>query len=353
VLKGDPMSSFKDRYYFASDNSAPVCPEAWEALTRANVDAIGSYGNDAITRDAKQKIRDFFQTDCEVFFVFNGTAANALLVSTMCERYETVLTHHHAHIETDECSAPEFFGAGTKLKGLPGKAAKLDFNAVKQRLQIPREVHFSPVGAVSVTQPSELGAIYSAAEMRELGEMCRTHDVWFHVDGARFTNALVASGSSAAELTWKAGVDCLSFGGTKQGLGFSEAVVIFNPELAKGFAYRQKQGAQLASKMRFLSAPWAVFLNDGIWDRYAKHANQMTQDLVKMLATFGFNPVFEVQANSAFYRLPQELHQKLEQRGWHIYPFAEETVRFMTCWNSRPEQIAELKSDLSELLSKS
>jgi len=342
----------KDRYYFASDNSAPVCPEAWEALTRANVDAVGSYGNDSITHDAKQKIRDFFGTNCEVFFVFNGTAANSLLISAMCERYETVLTHHHAHIETDECSAPEFFGAGTKLKGLPGNVAKIDFKTLKQRLEAPREVHFSPAGAVSVTQPSELGAIYSAAEMRELGEMCRINDVWLHVDGARLTNALVASNCSPAELTWKAGVDCLSFGGTKQGLGFSEAVVIFDPELAKGFAYRQKQGAQLASKMRFLSAPWSVFLNDGVWDRYARNANQMASELVQMLATFGLKPVWEVQANSAFYRLPSGLHAGLENLGWHIYPFAEETIRFMTCWSSRPEQIAELKADIAQLLSK-
>ncbi len=341
-----------DKYYFASDNSAPVCPEAWEALTRANVDAIGSYGNDAITRDAKQKVRDFFGTDCEVFFVFNGTAANALLVAAMCERFETVLSHQYAHIETDECSAPEFFGAGTKVKGISGPGGKMDFKLLKQRLQMPREVHFSPVAAVSVSQPSELGSVYSAEEMRELGEICRTHDVWLHVDGARLTNAIVAAGCSPADLTWKAGVDAVSFGGTKQGLGFSEAVVIFDRELAKDFAYRQKQGGQLASKMRFLSAPWSVFLNDGIWDRYAKNANQMAADLSKMLGGFGLKPVWEVQANAAFYRLPAGLHEKFEQRGWHIYPFAEETIRFMTSWNSRPEQIAELKNDLSQLLSK-
>lgn len=342
----------KDKYYFASDNSAPVCPEAWEALTRVNVDAVGSYGNDAITRDAKQKVRDFFGTDCEVFFVFNGTAANALLVAAMCERFETVLSHQYAHIETDECSAPEFFGAGTKVKGIPGPGGKIDLELLKQRLQIPREVHFSPAAAVSVSQPSELGAVYSPAEMKALGDICRVHDVWLHVDGARLTNAIVSANSSPADLTWKAGVDAVSFGGTKQGLGFSEAVVIFDRELAKNFAYRQKQGAQLASKMRFLSAPWATFLSDGIWDRYAKNANQMAAQLVQMLSTFGFEPVWKVQANAAFYRLPAKLYRNLEDRGWHIYPFAEDTIRFMTSWNSRPEQIAELKQDLAELLSK-
>jgi threonine aldolase len=316
------------------------------------VDSIGSYGNDSITKEAKQKIQDFFETRCDVFFVFNGTAANALLVSAMCERYETVLSHQYAHIETDECSAPEFFGAGTKVKGIPGAGGKIDFKALKQRLEMPKEVHFSPAAALSISLPSELGSVYSLAEMQQLGEMCREHDVWFHVDGARITNALVSLGCKRADLTWKAGVDAVSFGGTKQGLGFSEAVVIFNPELAKGFAYRQKQAGQLASKMRFLSAPWTVFLNDGVWDRYARNANQMAQSLVQMLAGFGFKPVWDVQANAAFYRLPKELHENLEKRGWHIYPFAEDTVRFMTSWSSRPEHIEALKRDIGELLSK-
>jgi threonine aldolase len=340
------------KYYFASDNSAPVCPEAWEALTRANVDAIGSYGNDTITQEAKSKIRDFFERDCEVFFVFNGTAANALLVASMCDRFETVLSHQHAHIETDECSAPEFFGAGTKVKGIPGDAGKIDIESLKKRLEFPKAVHFSPAAALSVSQPSELGRVYSPAEMRELGEICRHSDIWLHVDGARLTNAIVAAGCSPAELTWKAGVDAISFGGTKQGLGFSEAVVIFDPELAQGFAYRQKQGGQLASKMRFLSAPWTVFMQDGVWNRHAENANQMIRELVEMLSQFGFKPVWPVEANAAFYRLPPGLHQSLETLGWQIYPFVEDTIRFMTSWNSRPEQIAELKADIERLLSK-
>jgi threonine aldolase len=342
----------KDRYQFASDNSASICPEAWEALARANMDHVGSYGNDAITKAAKQKIRDFFETDCEVFFVFTGTAANALLVSAMCERYETMLCHEYAHIETDECSAPEFFGAGSKVRGIGGANGKIDTKLLIKRLEQPKEVHFSPASALSISLPTELGTVYSLAELKELGDICRKYDVWFHVDGARITNAIVSLGCSPAEITWKAGVDALSFGGTKQGLGFSEAIVIFNKELAQGFAHRQKQAGQLASKMRFLSAPWAEFLNEEIWDRYARNANQMAQEVVKMLSAFGFKPVWDVQANAAFYQFPEKITQGLDTRGWHIYDFHQGTRRLMTSWSSRPEHIEELKRDIAQLLSK-
>lgn len=244
---------------FASDNTAGLCPEALAALTAANSGSAPSYGSDPTTDRARDLFRKIFETDCETFFVFNGTAANALALSALCQRHQSVLCHEVAHIDTDECGAPEFFTGGSKLLPLPGPAAKLTTTTVASALTRGHGVHFPKPGALSLTQSTEHGTLYAPAEIRALADLAHAHGLSVHLDGARFANACAASalaGHSPADLTWRAGVDVLCFGGTKNGLLSAEAVVFFNPALARDFAYRVKQTGQLASKQRFASAQW-------------------------------------------------------------------------------------------------
>lgn len=333
---------------FASDNYAAMCPEAWDALQAANHDHLPGYGDDRWTERARALIRDVFETDCDVHFVFNGTAANALALSALCRSHHAVLCHRTAHIETDECAAPEFFSGGARVMALPGEAGKLAPPTIENFVRTGRgDVHSSKPQAVSLTQATESGTVYSVDEVRAIGEVCRNLGLHLHMDGARFANAVASLNVAPRELTWQAGVDVLCFGATKNGAAVSEAVVFFNRELAREFDYKCKQAGQLASKMRFLSAPWVGLLQDGAWLRHAAHANRMAGILEEALRGLpGIEILFPRQANAAFVRLPDAVAEALRERGWKFYDFvAQGGARLMCSWDTTEDDITHFTND--------
>ena len=272
----DPVSG---RRHFASDNYSGVCPEAWDAMARANQGHVPSYGDDEWTAKAADLLRDLFEVNCEVFFSFNGTAANALALSAMCQSYHSILCHELAHAETDECGAPEFFSNGSKILVVSGEDGRIRPEAVSHMVQRRCDIHYPKPKVLSLTQATELGTVYSVDDLQALFEAARRHDLRVHMDGARFANAVASLGVAPKDLTWKVGVDVLCFGGTKNGMAVGEAIIFFKKELAHEFAYRCKQSGQLASKMRFLAAPWVGMLESGAWLRNATQANRMAEQL--------------------------------------------------------------------------
>ena len=237
---------------FASDNRAGICPEAWEALVLANQGCVSSYGEDAWTARACEALRAFFEVDCEVFFVFNGTAANSLAVASLCQSYHSIICHEHAHVETDECGAPEFFSNGTKILLVGGEDGKADPQAVAHMVLRRSDIHYPKPHVLSLTQSTELGTVYSVEELQVLADVARRHSLKVHMDGARFANALATLGCSPKEITWQVGVDALSLGGTKAGMPVGDAVVFFRPEWAAEFDYRCKQAGRLRFEDAFL-----------------------------------------------------------------------------------------------------
>ena len=267
-------------WQFASDNTAGICPEAWAALQTANAGFVPSYGADACTGRAAALIRTLFEHDgAEVFFVFNGTAANALALAALTRSYQAIICHEAAHVQTDECGAPEFFSGGAKLLPLRGAGAKLSADAVLQLINQRDDVHFTRPRALTLTQATEWGTVYRPEEIAALSAVAHAHEVAVHMDGARFANALAAlPGVSAADISWRAGVDVLSLGGTKNGLATTEALVFFQPALAAQFDYRAKQAGQLASKMRFHSSQWLGVLESGAFLRQRDGAAARRRD---------------------------------------------------------------------------
>ncbi|MEP6822142.1 MAG: low specificity L-threonine aldolase [Chthoniobacterales bacterium] len=343
------------RYDLASDNTAGICPEAWEALANANSEPAPSYGEDRWTARVCELVRDIFETDCEVFIVFNGTAANSLALAQICRSFHSTICHEHSHIETDECGAPEFFSGGAKLLPTRGANGKLDLREVEATMRKQRELHSPMPRALSVTQSTELGTIYSRDELGAVADFARARSLLLQMDGARFANAVAALGCSPKSITWELGVDVLSFGGTKNGAGGGELVVFFNRELAREFDYRAKQAGQLASKMRFLAAPWTGLLTDGVWLRNAQHANASAEKLEQALSDLpGLELAFPRQANAVFLRMPEMLVTQLHGRGWHFYKFLEPDVyRLMCSWAAREETTNAFVADARELLEQS
>lgn len=344
------MPEARPNYAFASDNAAGVNPEAFAALIAANMGAAPGYGDDAHTAEAKRRIADVFETECEVFFVFNGTAANALVLAALCQRHHAVVCHAMAHVDTDECGAPEFFTGGSKLLPVAAPDAKLRPADLAPLLHRGHGVHFPKIRALTLTQSTELGTVYAPDEVRVLSDFAHGHGWAVHMDGARFANAaaaLRARGVSPADLTWRAGVDVLSLGGTKNGLLTTEAVVFFRRELAHEFDYRVKQSGQLASKLRFASAQWAAVLRDGAWLRHAEHANAQAQVLAAGLRELGLTLLAPAEANAVFVELPPALYAKLEARGWHFYKFiGEHGYRLMCSWDTREADVAAFLADV-------
>lgn len=335
------------KYHFASDNTAGICPEAWAAMQEANLGGyVPSYGTDHITDYACGLFREFFECPCEVFFVFNGTAANSLALAHLGQPYQGVIVHQCCHMETDECGAPEFFSSGSKLLTAGGEQAKLAPAEVEALITKRSDIHYPRPQAISVSQPTEFGTLYSLEEIKALSAVARRHGLKMHMDGARFFHALVASGLQPRELTWEAGIDVLCFGGTKAGAGVSEAIVFFQPEMAREFDYRCKQAGQLASKMRFQAAPWIPMLRDRVYEKYSRHALAMAQKLREGFAQVpGVNLLFPTQANGVFAELPQTVHDRLQAAGWRYYQFIGGGARFMCSWQTRPEDIEALLAD--------
>jgi threonine aldolase len=337
---------------FASDNTAGVCPEAWEAMERANRDNCPSYGTDVWTQRASDLLRDIFEkSDAEVFFVFNGTAANSLALASCCQSYHSVICHEHAHIIEDECGAPEFFSNGTKLLGAPGVHGKLPPAEIERLAAKRTDIHYPKPRVISLTQSTEVGTVYQVAELEAIREVAARHELNVQMDGARFANAAAALGLPPAASTWKAGVDVLCFGGTKLGLAACEAVIFFDRTLAREFDYRCKQAGQLASKMRFLASGWVGLLENDAWLRHARHANQCAAKLAaRCQAEAGLTAAHPVQANAAFIDMPRELHRALKQRGWVIYNFiGGDAVRLMCSWRTTDADIDALLADIADI----
>lgn len=340
-----------DKNMFASDNYSGICPDAWQALQTANGGYSTSYGDDPWTAKACDALRDFFETDCQVFFVFNGTAANSLALASLCRSYHSIICHGTAHVETDECGAVEFFSNGTKVLLVSGEDGKIDPDEVTHTVERRSDIHYPKPKVLSITQATELGTLYSVDEMKAVGELARRHQLKLHVDGARFANALATLQVPAAQLTWKAGVDVLTFGGTKNGMPVGEAVVFFDKTLAEEFDYRCKQAGQLASKMRYLAAPWVGMLEQGALLKNAAHANKCAKLLAeKLLSVPQIRLVHPVQANAVFVQMPEALIDALHAGGWHFYTFiGSGHARFMCSWQTCEEEILRFGAELTKV----
>ena len=336
--------------HFASDNYSGICPEAWAAMAEANAAGHApAYGDDPWTQRAADAFRTLFETDCEVFFVFNGTAANSLALASLCKSYQSVICTASAHVELDECGAPEFFSGGSKLLLAPSADGKLTPAGIREQALGRQTIHFPKPRAVTITQSTETGRVYTVAEIAALSATCRGLGLKLHMDGARFANACSSLGASAADVTWRAGVDVLCFGGTKNGMAAGEAVVFFNRALAEDFDYRCKQAGQLASKMRFTAAPWIGMLESGAWLRNATHANTCARRLAEAIADVpGLELSYPQEANAVFVRAAEPVLDALRARGWRFYTFMGGDARFMCGWDTDPAAVDQLAADLRE-----
>jgi threonine aldolase len=342
------MDSGTGHYEFASDNTAAICPEAWATLEEANINEAPSYGEDRWTARACGRIRELFETDCDVYFVFNGTAANALSLAQLCQSFHSVICHQHSHIQTDECGAPEFFTKGSKLLLIGGAIGKIDIGQAEAIVAHQADLHSHKPGAISIAQATEFGTVYTRGEIAAIGTFADGHKMFLHMDGARFANAIASLGCAPKAITWEVGVDVLCFGGTKNGTAAGELVIFFEKKLSHEFDYRVKQAGQLGSKMRFLAAPWLGLLTDDVWLRNAQHANRTARHLADRLRNEGkIEIVFPVDANAVFVRMNDQLVEHLQSRGWHFYKFVEPDIyRLMCSWATTEAAISDFTADI-------
>jgi threonine aldolase len=354
------MTPDPGRHEFASDNTAAICPEAMAALEAANEGDAPSYGDDRWTARVCDRVREIFETDCDVYFVFNGTAANALALAQLCQSFHSIVCHEHAHIQTDECGAPEFFTKGSKLilvgvaNGLPQRVrvaaatGKIDIAEAEKIIARQTDLHSHKPRAISIAQATEFGTVYTRDEIAALAEFAHAREMFLHMDGARFANAVASLNCAPKAITWEAGVDVLCFGGTKNGIAAGELVIFFKKEISREFDYRVKQAGQLGSKMRFLAAPWLGLLTDNVWLKNAQHANRAAHHLANRLRDEAkIDIVFPVDANAIFVQMNEKLACDLRARGWHFYKFLEPDVyRLMCSWATSDKAISDFTADI-------
>jgi threonine aldolase len=334
---------------FASDNNAGMCPEALAALIEANsAGHTMGYGDDRWTSQACDLIRALFETDCDVFFVFSGTGANALALAHLTRSYHAVIAHAASHVAEDETGAPEFFSGGAKVLGVDTPHGKVTPQAVEDHCGILGRIHTSRPKVVSLTQSTEMGTVYRATEIEAIAATARRHGLKLHMDGARFANAIATLNAKPADLTWRAGIDVMSLGGVKNGLGAGEAVVFFDKALADEFAWRIKQGGQLNSKMRLVTAPWTGLLADDVWLRNARHANAMAQRLAAALTGApGIRLMYPVEANVVFAEITPGTQAAVRAKGWSFYTFLGKTgCRLMCAWDTEPGTVDRFAADI-------
>jgi threonine aldolase len=341
------MNASVDRHEFASDNTAAICPEAWAELRAANQGEASSYGDDRWTQRVRERVRELFEIDCEVFLVSNGTAANGLALAQLCQSFHSIICHENAHIQTDECGAPEFFSGGSKLLPTRGANGKLDLAEVSAVIARQPDLHSPKPRALSITQVTELGTAYTMDEVRAISEFGKKLSLYLHMDGARFANAVTSLGCAPKAISWQVGVDVLCFGGTKNGTGAGELVIFFEKKLARDFDYRMKQGGQLVSKMRFLAAPWLGLLHNDVWLRNAQRANNGARLLCEKLRAAGIEIVLACEANAVFVRMPNALVERLHRHGWQFYKFIEPDIyRLMCSWSVTEKAIEAFVADV-------
>ncbi|WP_103334451.1 threonine aldolase family protein [Pseudotabrizicola formosa] len=328
--------------FFASDNGAPVHPSVFAAMERANAGSALSYGNDAATHALRDRIRGVFEApEAEVLLLTTGTAANALALSLLTPPWGTTFCHRHAHIAEDECGAPEFFSGGAKLTLIDGTNGKISPDMLEQAIaQTGGSVHVAQRGALSLTNVTEAGTVYSATELAALCKIAKAHGLPVHLDGARFANALATTGASPAELSWRAGVDVLSLGGTKNGLLAAEAVVLFQPTHAWEAELRRKRAGHLNSKLRFVAAQFDAWFENDLWLEMAQHANTLSARLATGLAQIpGAEILHPTPANMIFARLPAAAHARAKAAG-AVYSQSDESLCRLVCgWSTTAEDV--------------
>lgn len=335
---------------FLSDNAAPAHPKILEALTRVNAAANHGYGEESETAALTAQMRDVFECDLTVFPVVTGTAANALAMATLCPPHGAILCHGDAHLETDECGAPEFYTAGAKLRALPGHEGKLRPEDVAQALRSYHDmVHMVVPTVLSITQSSEMGRVYTPLEVAALADVAASRKMHVHMDGARFANAVSALGCRPADVTWKAGVDVLSFGATKNGALAAEAVIFFNQDLVRDFEFRRKRAGHLLSKLHYVSAQLSAYLENDLWLELAAHANAQAAVIA---AAAGSRLAYRAQANEVFIHLSDTQKQEIRESGFEFYDWGYEgegLARFVTAWSTPPGHAAALAKALLAL----
>ncbi len=336
---------------FASDNNAGVHPRILEAMAACNQGHTIGYGDDVYTKTALEKFKTIFGNDTETFFVFTGTAANVLGITAISQSFNSVICAETAHIHVDECGAPEKF-SGCKLLSIPTSDGKLTPESIKKHLHGFDFEHHSQPGLVSITQVTEMGTLYTAAEIKAIADLVHDHDMYLHMDGARIANAAVALNSDFKSFTRDAGVDILSFGGTKNGMMYGEAIVFMNPALAKNFKYLRKQGMQLASKMRYMGAQFIAYFEDNLWHKNATHANAMAGLLAEKLGEIpGVEITQPVQANGVFVILPRETIASLQNEYFfYIWNESRAEVRLMASFDTSEEDVLDFCSILEAKL---
>ena len=337
--------------HFASDNNAGICPEALAALIEANAAGHApAYGDDPWTHRAIAAIRGLLEApDAAVFFVFNGTASNAIALAHLCRPHHAVIAHESAHIATDEAGAPGYFSGGASLKTANGPHAKLRPSDIDALGVATRGVHSAKPRAVSLTEATELGTVYTPGEIAAISTAARERSLALHMDGARFANAVASLDCAPADISWRSGVDILSLGGVKNGLGAGEAIVVFEPRLAEEMEWRIKQAGHLNSKMRLVTAPWAALIESDAWLGNARHANAMARRLAAHLEPIGSIAITEpVEANAVFVEMPPNVQAEVRAAGWRFYTFQGATLcRLMCAWDTAPQTVDRFASDVT------
>lgn len=336
---------------FASDNYAGVLPEVMQALQEANIDHAGSYGNDPLTQQVVQQFKTVFEADVAVHFVFNGTGANVLSISATTQSYNAVLCADTSHIYNDESSAPETFTGCRFFPLATNEQGKLELETVRQRLIRKGDLHFPQIKMLSLTQSTEYGTIYNIEELKAFSALCKEYDLYFHIDGSRFFNAAASLGCSLSDISTKVGVDILSLGGTKLGMMFGEAVVVFNKDLNEHLKYKHKQVMQLASKTRFIAAQYQALFTDELWRKTALRANAMAQKLYQGIKDIkGLSVTRPVTANVVFATIPVSWNEPL-MADFPFYVWRDDIneVRLMCAWDTNQEEIEMLVKKIAEL----
>jgi threonine aldolase len=334
---------------FASDNNAGVHPDILKAISAANQGHVVGYGDDAYTHSAQALFKRQLGEDIEVFFVFNGTAANCLSLKALTNSYHSVICAEGAHICVDECGAPEKF-TGCKLVPVPAKNGKLTVEAVQSAYHGIGDEHHVQPRVISITQASEVGTVYRPNEIRALADFAHGHGMFLHVDGARIANAVAAQGLTLKQATRDLGIDALSFGATKNGALGAEAVLFFNPELAADFKFYRKQGMQLASKMRFISAQFEALFTNDLWLQNARHANRMAQLLKREVGKIPqVKIIYNVEANGVFAQIPRRAIAKLKKRYFfYMWNEAQSVVRWMCSWDTTADDVKQFAEFLRQ-----
>jgi len=336
---------------FASDNNSGVHPDVMEQINRVNRGHEVGYGNDRYTEQAQEMLREHLGSEAEIFFVFTGTAANVLGLAGVTQSWNSVITASTAHIEQDECGAPEKF-TGCKVLTVDTPDGKLKTEYLTRHMHGFGFEHHSQPKVISVSQVTEMGTVYTVEEIRALADFAHNHGMLLHMDGARLANAAVSLNLPFRAFTTDAGVDILSFGGTKNGMMYGEAVCFLRPGLAEGFKYLRKQGMQLASKMRFIAAQYTAYFTHNLWKECAGHSNSMALELQKRLSLIGGIKITQkVESNGIFVIMPREVAETL-RREYFFYPWNEETseYRLMTSWDTSLDEIEHFSKRLDELM---